>query len=126
MSGGIKTEWHGDEFLKIVESEMQKRLATAAEVVRAEAVRSIRTPYPPASTPGNPPHSRSGASGLLGSVFYDVDSAKHEAIVGTPLKYGLYLELGTKKMAARPWLRPALERCRAKIKAIFAKPLPRK
>ena len=126
MSGGIKTEWHGDELLKIIESEMQKRLATAAEAVRAEAVRSIRTPYPPASTPGNPPHSRSGASGLLGSVFYDVNSAKREAIVGTPLKYGLYLELGTKRMAARPWLRPALERCRAKIKAIITKPLPRK
>lgn len=126
MSGGIKMEWHGDELAKLVEDEMTKRLAAAAEVVRAEAVRSIKTPYPPASTPGEPPHSRSGASGLFGSVFYRVDKALRRAVIGTPLKYGLYLELGTKRMAARPWLRPALMKAMPRIKAILTKPLPKR
>ncbi len=125
MSGGIKMEWRGDELLRQVESEMNKRLDAAAEVVRAEAVRSIRTPYPPASTAGNPPHSRSGASGLFGSVFHRPES-RFKRIIGTPLKYGLYLEVGTSKMAARPWLRPALNRSLERIKKIICKPLPRK
>lgn len=132
MSGGIKmTHWRGDELVNLVKTEMEKRLAVAAEVVRAEAVKSIKTPYPPASTPGHPPHSRSGASGLLGSVFYRVESDKRRAIIGTPLKYGLYLEMGTSKMKPRtskmkprPFLRPALTKSLLKVKAILTRPLP--
>ncbi|HWB13401.1 MAG TPA: hypothetical protein VG826_29520 [Pirellulales bacterium] len=114
--------------MRLLRTEMEKRLSTAAEVICAEAVRSIRTPYPPASTPGQPPHTRSGASGLMGSVFYwvNADTSNPFAVVGTSLKYGLYLELGTYKMAARPWLRPALYKTLAKLKAIMTKPLPRR
>lgn len=125
MSGGIKIDWRGNEFLRELRGELEKRLAVAAEVVRAEAVKSIRVPFPPASLPGNPPHSRSAAAGLFGSVLYDVQSDQMQAIVGTPLVYGLYLELGTSKMAPRPWLRPALEKSRLKIQKIMTKPLPR-
>lgn len=32
--------------------------------------------------------------------------------VGTNLKHGLFLEFGTRRMAARPWLRPAAEKVR--------------
>jgi hypothetical protein len=41
------------------------------------------------------------------------------ARVGTNIKYGLYLELGTRSMSARPWLRRALAERRAKIARIF-------
>jgi hypothetical protein len=61
---------------------------------------------------------------LFGSVFYRAEST-HSRIIGTPLKYGLYLEIGTKKMQPRPWLRPALERSLLKIKKIMTTPLPR-
>lgn len=41
------------------------------------------------------------------------------ATVGTDLDYGTFLELGTRRMAARPWLRPAfltlLSRLRARL-----------
>lgn len=124
MAGG-EFRWHGDEFMRKLRAEMEKRLATGAEVVRADAVRSIRTPYPPASTPGEPPHTRSGASGLLGSVFCQVraTASKPSAIIGTALKYGLFLEIGTSKMAARPWLRPALTKTMERVKRIMTKPL---
>jgi HK97 gp10 family phage protein len=36
-------------------------------------------------------------------------------VVGTNLKYGKYLELGTRKMAKRPYLRPALDSQRSRI-----------
>lgn len=34
--------------------------------------------------------------------------------VGTDVKYALYLEFGTRRMAARPFMRPALEAVRAR------------
>jgi hypothetical protein len=39
--------------------------------------------------------------------------------LGTNVPYGLYTELGTKKMAARPWLRPALVRARVQFRQLW-------
>ncbi len=41
--------------------------------------------------------------------------------VGSNVEYAKYLELGTRRMAARPWLRPALAQSKAKIAALFAR-----
>jgi hypothetical protein len=43
--------------------------------------------------------------------------------VGTNLKYGRYLELGTRKMKPRPYLRPALERNRIVLAAFLSRPM---
>jgi len=40
-------------------------------------------------------------------------------VVGTNVKYGRYLELGTPRIKPRPFLRPALERNRDKILKLF-------
>lgn len=41
------------------------------------------------------------------------------AVIGTNVKYARALEFGTRHMAARPFLRPALEKARAKIKWLY-------
>jgi phage gpG-like protein len=61
-----------------------------------------------ASAPGESPASASGT--LRGSVDFDVNGLSGR--VGTPKKYGLYLEEGTKvggveRMAARPFISAA-------------------
>jgi HK97 gp10 family phage protein len=43
------------------------------------------------------------------------------AEVGTNVVYGKYLEFGTEKMRARPWLFPALNRNKSKIDLIIKK-----
>jgi len=43
------------------------------------------------------------------------------ATVGTDLDYGTYLELGTRRMAAQPWLLPAFRGVRARLHANFAR-----
>ena len=43
------------------------------------------------------------------------------ATVGTDLDYGTYLELGTRRMAARPWLLPAFRGLGARLHAGFAR-----
>lgn len=40
--------------------------------------------------------------------------------VGTMLPYGKYLEFGTSKMAARPWLMPSMDKNKEKIKEILS------
>ena len=72
------------------------------------------------SAPGEPPHKQTGT--LRARVTYDV-LASLVGRVGTSLLYGRWLELGTRKMAARPWLRVALGNCRARILAILSKPM---
>jgi len=43
------------------------------------------------------------------------------ATVGTDLDYGTFLEFGTRRMAARPWLRPAFLDLRARLRARLAR-----
>ncbi len=43
------------------------------------------------------------------------------ATVGTELDYGTFLELGTRRMAARPWLRPAFLVLRGRLRARLAR-----
>ena len=44
---------------------------------------------------------------LRGSITHAVDD--ESAIVGTDVEYGVYVEMGTYKMASRPFLRNAIE-----------------
>jgi HK97 gp10 family phage protein len=61
-----------------------------------------------ASAPGEPPSSDTGA--LLNSISYKIDVDKTVfARVGSDKEYAIYLELGTRYMLPRPFLRPALD-----------------
>ena len=92
--------------------------------VQAEAITSIQQVrglgifvkrYQPtrmhlASAPGQPPNTDTGR--LVGSIETDFLPKRGGLLSGavfTRLEYGRHLEFGTQKMAARPWLFPALE-----------------
>lgn len=66
-----------------------------------------------ASRPGEPPRYRTGA--LRASVANEARKGGMVQRVGTPLRYGFWLEWGTPKMSPRPWLRPGLRRNAAKL-----------
>jgi HK97 gp10 family phage protein len=68
-----------------------------------------------ASNPGEPPNTDTGR--LAGSVQVEVES--REVFVGSTLQYAGALEFGTSQMQARPWLNPALEKSRAKVRKLF-------
>lgn len=71
------------------------------------------------SLPGEPPRKQLGH--LRRSVAYEVDG--NVGRVGTNLLYGRILELGSRLMKARPWLRRALRECQDRIKAILSAPM---
>jgi len=70
-----------------------------------------------ASKEGDAPNTDTGR--LVNSIKVEVDG--HLTFVGTSLKYGKWLEFGTKRMSARPWLNPALEAGRPQIRMAFDK-----
>lgn len=69
------------------------------------------------STPGEPPHKQTGR--LRSSIAQSYDESAMTSRVGTPVAYGKFLELGTSKMAARPYLRAALAENRKEIVKII-------
>lgn len=70
-----------------------------------------------ASAAGEAPAVDTGR--LMGSINHNLTDNGLTATVGlhdlTKVKYGKFLEYGTAKIAARPWLFPALEKNRDKI-----------
>lgn len=71
-----------------------------------------------ASKPGDAPNTDTGQ--LVRSIRMEVDSDLR-VFVGTSLEYGKHLEFGTKRMDARPWLNPALDKNRKFIRKSFGR-----
>ena len=103
-----------------VRTRVDKAVAEAAEAAANDAKHSMAmsksgTIYKRrgishvASAPGEPPAIDTGQ--LIGSVRVTRLEAMRWA-VGTNTEYAAHLEYGTRKMAARPFLRPAAERAR--------------
>ena len=55
---------------------------------------------------------------IVGRVGPDIAKIKAQAPRTDP-DYGFWLEVGTRTIAKRPWLRPALKKSRRKIKRLF-------
>lgn len=58
------------------------------------------------------PESKSGyvrTGRLRNSITYGVDTSEPAVYIGSNVEYAPYVELGTSKMAARPFLKPAAE-----------------
>lgn len=126
MSFQIKAEIKGNQkFQKRIEEIAQKSedlfvdsLERMAIAIHSEAIKNIAkvsrgkkvTRYKPkrdhvVSKPKGPPNTDRGR--LVGSIRWQIDRVAGILQVGSPLKYALYLELGTKRMTERPWLEPA-------------------
>lgn len=76
-------------------------------------------PYKTPSKPGEPPRKRTGFGAA--NVRYEFDEKAGEARVGvaTNAKYMGFLEIGTRKMAARPWLLSTMIRLMPQLKALL-------
>lgn len=127
-------KWYGPQVKAGVETVLAWRLAAVGARGRTAAIRKIsrlfrgagaEVRYRPrrtgtASAPGEPPKRDIGE--LAQSIGYEVDRKELAAYIGTFKKYGFWLEVGTKKMAARPYLRPMLSEQLKSFMAILERP----
>lgn len=92
---------------------------------RGNRRRAAARKYQP-SSPGEPPRKRTGT--LQKSIAHEIERRPGEVLarIGTKVGYGKFLEFGTRRMAARPYLRPALTEYLPKFNAIVMTELRRK
>jgi HK97 gp10 family phage protein len=107
--------------------ELKIALGESALLIHGSAQKSIREHQSSgetygkhtASKPGFAPNSDTGR--LASSIDWTVDESKLTADVGTNVKYGAWLEFGTKDTEPRPWLLPAFRKNLKTIVKIMSK-----
>ena len=80
---------------------------------KAEKINTYR------SKPGEVPRVQTGR--LRGSITHEVHPTLPISRAGTNVVYGRKLELGDKRVAPRPFMRPALHKSEATIREIFTR-----
>lgn len=95
----------------------QPVLKALAEMQEENIARNWSGVQPPRSSPGEPPAVDTGE--LAKSIQQEL-RGDHEVAVLTDVAHGLYLEYGTRNMAARPWMLPAAEQVKQQIGQIPA------
>lgn len=108
MEGFAGFRWKGGRAPWVVRAAIADAIERAAKHLKTAIRRNIKEPYPPASAPGEYPHKRTG--NLRRSIDIWVNRKTLEGYVGPTedAPYGIFLEYGTRKMDARPFLMPTL------------------
>ena len=114
--------------LRDYEASLTALVGRAANLVRNTAVESINQGAKTGvvytrggktsqrSAAGEPPATDTGF--LVNNIVLDIDVNGLGANVESRADYSAFLEFGTSKMAARPFMQPALEANRAKIRRL--------
>lgn len=135
----VKIDWKGLEFQKLVRRGMTKNLTAAGRALKAEVKRVISVSGRTVSfhttrtgnvkktlgakgsspsEPGEPPHKQTGR--LIRSLFSKLANRGKAVRVGGK---GAALEYGTRKMAARPFLRSTLAKMQSQLASILTRPI---
>lgn len=114
MADSVK--WNGPQLQALIDAEMKRRLNAAGIVVSNHAKELVSVPGPAPSAPGEPFHTQTGRG--RGSIAWEVSGMVCR--IGTNVRYLRWLELGTSKVAARPWLRRALAERHAALARLLA------
>ena len=103
----------------IIASGVQDTMNTAKTSIQQHQSKGRTYGKHTASVAGNPPNSDTGF--LASNIFMVLDTDKFGGAVESRADYSGFLEFGTSKMGARPYLQPALEENRPKIRRMFAR-----
>lgn len=120
-----------DSYVKSFERSLKDKLNTSANLVRNTAVQSIMSgakggevyeKYNPrrthrSSSAGEPPASDTGF--LASNIAVKIVDGGFTANVESRASYSIFLEFGTQNMKARPFMFPALEENKPKIRRLF-------
>jgi HK97 gp10 family phage protein len=117
-------KWHGDEIKSDVEKAVTRGLTAAAILVQGQAIELA--PVDLGNLKGSITYTVAGQRSQVRhpatvNEGIGVTDEKKTAYIGTNVEYAPYQELGTSKMKAQPFLRPALDNQERQINEVFAK-----
>ena len=123
MASGVKHDGariHRNRLARIrnVKSELLKELYASGEVIREDAKASIRSgavsgPSHVPSAPGEPPNADTHQLDMSLDTIINQSGVSVSVVSRAP--YSAFLEYGTSRIEARPFLRPALLRNRNRV-----------
>ena len=115
-----KVVWHGDAVLKHFTSKAVRNVRAASLFLMMDIKRDLgRTQGPPGAAEGETPHWRTRQ--LHDSMTWEVVGLRGRVGPDHTNEYGVYQELGTSRLAPRPFLRPGLARNRARLLKMMSK-----
>jgi HK97 gp10 family phage protein len=111
--------WRGEELKRYIRNNAAERLESAAIFLKSRVKEELSIPSGKGnrSNAGEPPHKETGR--LRASISHEVDKSEIKARVGTNVTYGKFLELGTRFMAARPFLTATLHKYAEQLRQII-------
>ncbi len=116
-----RLEWNDDALPK-AEELLWQRLVAVTEFAHAQILKELNISNPPPhktpSAAGEPPRKRSGF--LQGNVQREYDRAALTSRIGVSknARYGVFLDLGTRFVKARPWLFATIKKYWQQIQAL--------
>lgn len=129
----VTSSFDGDAFRRQLIPKVERQMHKAVLVCSREAQRlvtqkvsqSVGTPgggrrWVSGSSPGEPPYKFTGDLSRSFITNVESDDEKVVGIVGNTKRHGRHLELGTRKMAPRPYLRPAVTAMRRQVIKLLA------
>ena len=125
-----KMKWYGNEVKAKISASIDDKLKLAGRLVRDHARKSVSRAQPTSGTkenkrgldpslPGEYPKKVRGD--LREAIAMEYDKKIKTVRVGTNIMEGKYLELGTRKMARRPWLSMALSEMTVQVRQILGR-----
>lgn len=104
------SRWYGP-YVKLKAKEVAGyRVRRAVQYIATRIREKISRPNPTGRDPSLPGEYPKKVLGWLRkNILWEYDKVKKVGRVGTPVKYGKYLELGTRRMRPRPWLSQAFK-----------------
>ena len=107
MGATTTFDWRGGDFYRDVEFAAKQGLTSAGQVA-VNAIKQDMSKHSPPAPAGQAPAVRTGRlrSSVTKTTPYRSGARMVSIRIGSPVEYGKFLESGTTRMAARPWLRP--------------------
>lgn len=108
--------WHGVSAIAYIKAIVNVRIKSATVTLYKTLIQKLSVPYPPASSPGEYPRSRTGS--FAKSIEMEFDAKLGIGRVGTNDALGRWMEFGTTRMLPRPWLSLIIVECRGKLRGV--------
>lgn len=127
-SSSLKAHMRKLRAIRDVEPKVIIDMLTVGEQIRQEAADSIREgavrgPGHIASRPGDPPNANTGKLELSGEVRLRKSEKRVEVAFTAP--HALAMEVGTRNVLARPYLRPASQKHKSKLALLVVQSINR-